>query len=111
MKRRELVEAIDRLAFAAELEGDRRARALGAAAWALRSLDEDPRELVESGKLADVKGIGPKTAQLVADLLDGIRPKIVEELEAKVPTGPEMAQVATSSRAATSRARLRTNSA
>lgn len=87
MKRRELVEALDRLAFAAELEGDRRARALGAAVWALRSLDEDPRELVESGKLAEVKGIGPKTAQLVADLLDGIRPKIAEELEAKVPAG------------------------
>lgn len=87
MKRRQLVEALDRLAFAAELEGDRRARALGAAAWALRQIEEDPRELVESGRLAQVKGIGPKTAQLVAELIDGIRPKVAEELEAKVPAG------------------------
>ncbi|MEZ4250718.1 MAG: helix-hairpin-helix domain-containing protein [Polyangiales bacterium] len=87
MKRRQLVEALERLAFAAEIEGDRRARALSSAAWAIRQVDDDPRDLVASGKLSEVKGVGPKTAQLVSDLLDGIRPKVAEELEAKVPAG------------------------
>ncbi|MBX3245852.1 MAG: hypothetical protein KF901_01580 [Myxococcales bacterium] len=87
MKRRELLATLERLAFAAELAGDRRQRPLQSVAWAMRHLDEDPRELVESGKLAAARGVGPKMVALVADLLDGIEPAIVRELEGDLPRG------------------------
>lgn len=87
MTRREVVRVFERLAFAAELLDDRRARAWKNAAWALRQLDEDLAILLEERRLASVRGIGPSTSAMVADLLDGLEPAAVAELEAQVPAG------------------------
>ena len=87
MTRKEIVRAIQRLAFAAELKGDNRARAWSNAAWALRSVDEDLAVMIQERRLARVRGIGPSTSALVADLLDGIEPKVFQEIEEGLPEG------------------------
>lgn len=87
MTRKEIVRAIQRLAFAAELKGDKRARAWSNAAWALRSVDEDLAVMIQERRLARVRGIGPSTSALVADLLDGIEPKVFQEIEEGLPEG------------------------
>ncbi len=87
MTRKEIVRAIQRLAFAAELKSDKRARAWSNAAWALRSVDEDLQVMIEERRLARVRGIGPSTSALVADLLDGLRPKVLDEIEEGLPEG------------------------
>ncbi len=87
MTRREIVRVFERLAFAAELRSDPRASAWKGAAWALRQLDEDLAVLLEERRLAKVRGIGPKSAALIADLLDGIEPGVVKEMESALPEG------------------------
>ncbi|HJL37298.1 MAG TPA: helix-hairpin-helix domain-containing protein, partial [Polyangiaceae bacterium LLY-WYZ-15_(1-7)] len=87
MRRKEIVRALQRLAFAAEMKGDRRARAWSGAAWALRQSDEDLHLLAQEGRLTELKGVGRSTAALVADLLDDLRPALLDELEADLPAG------------------------
>ncbi len=87
MTRNEIVRVLERLSFAADLNGDRRARAWKGAAWAIRQLDEDLAILVDERRLERVRGVGPSTARLVSDLLDGIRPRLLDEIERDVPEG------------------------
>ncbi|MEM9072033.1 MAG: helix-hairpin-helix domain-containing protein [Myxococcota bacterium] len=87
IRRKEIVNVLRRLAFAADLKGDKRAKAWSGAAWAIRQLDEDLAVMVEERRLARVRGVGPATSALVADLLDGIQPRVLEEMEAEIPAG------------------------
>lgn len=85
--RKDIVRALERLAFAAELSGDRRAAGWKSAAWAIRQLDEDLAQMIDEGRLQQLKGVGPATSVLVADLLDGLVPAVVAEMEAAVAPG------------------------
>ena len=87
MTRKEIIRAIQRLAFAAELRGDKRARAWSNAAWALRGVDEDLEIMIQERRLARVRGIGPSISALISDLLDGIEPKVFAEMEEGLPEG------------------------
>ena len=87
MTRKEIVRIIERLAFAAELKGDKRARAWSNAAWSLRSVEEDLAVMIQERRLARVRNVGPSISALVADLLDGLRPKVLDEMEAELPEG------------------------
>lgn len=85
--RRSVIEAFERLAFAAELLDDPRAQSWGRAAWALRNLEGDMKEMRESGALEEVRGIGKGTIAVLDQVFAGQRPDALAALEAQLPPG------------------------
>ncbi len=85
--RRAVVDALERLAFAAELLDDPRGRTYAQAAWAVRNLDGDVRAKRDAGELADVRGIGKGTLAIVDQVLAGERPEALARMEEKLPSG------------------------
>ncbi len=72
-----------------ELAGESpfRARAYENAARTLEGLPTSPEELLESGRLAELPGIGPGLAAAVAELVSSGRLALAEELEQRIPRG------------------------
>ncbi len=85
--RREISAVLKRLAFAYEVTGRQGGRSYGAAAWSIRSLREDVGELHASGRLAAVRGVGPRVMEVVGEVLAGQTPAVLAELEAEIPEG------------------------
>lgn len=87
MSRRAVSEVLGRMAFAAEMLDDPRARAYGAAAWSIRQVRGDLAEMLASGELGKVRGVGASTVDVVRQVLAGGVPEQLEAMEAQLPAG------------------------
>ena len=85
--RRKVSAVLKRLAFAYEVLGRQGGRSFGAAAWSIRSVREPLEELYESGRLTQVRGVGPRVMAVVGEVLAGGEPALLTELEAQIPDG------------------------
>ncbi len=88
MDRRTVVKVLQRLEFACELLGRPEARGWGSAAWSIRNLKGgDLGEMLETGALAKVRGVGSASLDIVRQVLAGETPAKLTALEGELPLG------------------------
>jgi DNA polymerase (family X) len=89
VKRKEVVATLERIAQLLELKGESpfRARAYQTAARAVKGLEQELDELVRTGALSGVPGIGKGTAALVEELLRTGRSSLHESLRDELGAG------------------------
>lgn len=85
--RRDVMEALERCAFAAELLEEKSARYWTGAAWSFRQLDGDIAELLASGELGKTQGLGPKALEVITDVASGRTPEVLTEFGKRLPEG------------------------
>jgi DNA polymerase (family 10) len=85
----EVAAALDEIGTLLELKGENpfRCNAYHNAARIVQQLEGDLRELVASGKLAEIRGIGETLQEKIATLVTTGRLPFLEELRASVPAG------------------------
>lgn len=89
MNRAIVVGILREVAALLEIRGENpfRVRAYENAARTLEGLGEEPEELVESGALGEVRGIGPGLAAAVAEILQTGKLQLHQDLRGEVPPG------------------------
>ncbi len=89
MDRKQVASVLEEIATLLELKGENpfKARAYATAARTLEALDEDLGELVASGRLRELKGIGEALAEKIAVLVTTGSLPYHEELRREVPPG------------------------
>src|SRR6185295_17937886 len=87
MDRKDVAQVLDEIAALLELKGENpfRVRAYRTASRAIAGFPADLKESLANGELAAVKGIGPATLDLVGELLNSGKSKLLEELRGDMP--------------------------
>jgi DNA polymerase (family 10) len=94
--RQQVARVLEDIASFLELKGENpfRVRAYRSAARAIATFSGDLPEALASGKLAETRGIGPATLEIVAEVLKTGRSRMLEDLKDEIPPGlVEMLQV------------------
>lgn len=86
--KRTVADVLSRLSFAHELLDDKsqRGKTYAAASRTVWQLTGEIAPMLASGALADMRGLGPKTIEVIRTVLDGGVPDELTELEAKIPS-------------------------
>ncbi|HET7790871.1 MAG TPA: PHP domain-containing protein [Gemmatimonadales bacterium] len=89
MDRRAVTDVLEQIASCLELEGENpfRVRAYRTAAEAIGGFSGDIAQGLESGALAELRGVGKGTLEVVRDLVTTGRSRQLDELRQKVPAG------------------------
>jgi DNA polymerase (family 10) len=89
MKRESIVRILRETGDLLELGGENpfRVRAYQTAARALEGLTEEPEDLLESGRLAEVPGIGPGLVASIGEIVHTGRMSLHDELRSAYPPG------------------------
>jgi DNA polymerase (family 10) len=89
MTKEEVAAALDEIGTLLELQGENpfRCNAYHQAARIIQQLPEDLQQLVASGKLAEVRGIGQTLREKISTLVSTGRLPYLEQLRASVPPG------------------------
>jgi DNA polymerase (family 10) len=84
-----VARALDEISRYLELGESNRFKALAfeRAARSLRALDREPADLIASGDLTKISGIGKATAAVIEELVRGGSSRYLEELRAQYPPG------------------------
>jgi len=89
MDRKSAAKTLREIGRLMEVAGENpyRVRAFHGASRAVERAEGDFEELVASGRILDLKGVGKGTAAVLEDLVAGTRPQILLEIEEQVPAG------------------------
>ncbi len=89
LERSRVAEILEEIGLLLELAGENpfKSRAYQNAARAVRGLDRDLEQLVRSGELKKIKGIGPAIAEKIATLVREGRLQYHENLKQQIPPG------------------------
>ncbi len=89
LDRKTAARTLRRIATLMELHGDNpyRIRSFANASRTIERLEEDLDELLASGRILELRGIGKGTAGVLAELAQGTTPAVLAELEARTPPG------------------------
>jgi DNA polymerase (family 10) len=89
MDKREIARVFEEIALLLELKGESpfKSNAYANAARTIETLSEDIAELVASGRIRDLKGVGQALAEKLAELVGTGRLKYYEELKRSIPAG------------------------
>ncbi len=89
LERKAVARTLRWIATLMELHGDNphRIRALANASRTIERLDAELDELVASGGILEIPGIGKGTAAILEELARGEKPRVLAEVEARTPPG------------------------
>lgn len=89
MDKKQVAAVLDEIAALLELQGENpfKSRAYLTAARAIEAAEQEPADLVETGALRDLKGIGEALAEKITELVRTGRMRYHEEQKTKVPPG------------------------
>jgi len=85
----EVARVLEQIAACLELKGENafRVRAYQTAARTVAGFTDDLAESAASGRLAELKGIGPATLQIIVEVLATGRSTVLDNLRQEVPSG------------------------
>lgn len=87
--KKDIIHTLEEIAVMLDLKGANpfKIRAFINAARTLQGLSEDINQLVETGGITQIKGIGKTIAEVITELIQTGKSKILEELEESIPPG------------------------
>jgi DNA polymerase (family 10) len=87
MKKHQIAQILDEIAFFLLLKGENpyRARAYAQAAMALLTCPEDVATLIDQGTLTEVKGIGPATASVITEIANTGTAALLHDVKGPYP--------------------------
>ncbi len=89
LDRRKAARALRQIAVLLEVQGENvhRVRALANASRIVERIEGDLEDMIESGEILNIKGLGKGTAAILEQLAAGRTPETLEEAEKAVPAG------------------------